>query len=89
MPRVFSKDSSITELPAEEVQFDDKLKYFINVGSVGQPRNGDWRACYAIYDIPANTLVYRRLEYDIVAAQKKVIAAGLPEMLATRLAEGR
>ncbi|MBK1835605.1 metallophosphoesterase family protein [Roseibacillus ishigakijimensis] len=89
VPRVFAKDSKITEVTAEQIEFDPNLKYFINVGSVGQPRNGDWRACYAIYDIPSNLLVYRRLEYDIVTAQQKVRAAGLPEMLATRLAEGR
>ena len=89
VPRVFSKDDKVNELPAEQIEFDENLKYFINVGSVGQPRNGDWRACYAIYDVPANTLIYRRLEYDIVTAQKKVRDAGLPEMLATRLAEGR
>lgn len=89
VPRVFARDTQIDELPADSVEFDDKLKYFVNVGSVGQPRNGDWRACYAIYDLPANTVVFRRIEYDIVATQKKVINAGLPEMLATRLAEGR
>ncbi len=89
IPRVFAKDSKVEEITAESVEFDTKLKYFINVGSVGQPRNGDWRACYAIYDIPSNVMVYRRLEYDIVTTQQKIIAAGLPEMLATRLVEGR
>ena len=89
VPRVFQRESQIVELGADSVIFEDNLKYFVNVGSVGQPRNGDWRACYAIYDIPANTLVFRRIEYDIVKAQKKIIDAGLPEILATRLAEGR
>lgn len=89
IPRVFAKDGKVEEITAESVEFDTKLKYFINVGSVGQPRNGDWRACYAIYDIPSNVMVYRRLEYDIVTTQQKIIAAGLPEMLATRLVEGR
>jgi predicted phosphodiesterase len=89
VPRVFARDSKIEELPADNIEFDDKLKYFVNVGSVGQPRNGDWRACYAIYDLPSNSLEFRRLEYDIVTAQEKVMAAGLPEMLATRLADGR
>ncbi|MDP0491478.1 MAG: metallophosphoesterase family protein [Verrucomicrobiota bacterium JB023] len=89
VPRVFARDTSVKELSAESVQFEDNLKYFVNVGSVGQPRNGDWRACYAIYDIPSNTLVFRRLEYDILTTQEKIRQAGLPDMLATRLAEGR
>lgn len=89
VPRIFSRDSKITELGADSLEFDEKLKYFINVGSVGQPRNGDWRACYAIYDLPSNSINFRRIEYDIVKTQEKIIAAGLPEMLATRLAEGR
>ena len=64
-------------------------KYFINVGSVGQPRDGDWRSSYVIYDAKANSLELRRVEYDIDQAQKKIIDAGLPHRLASRLLEGR
>jgi len=64
-------------------------KYFINIGSVGQPRDGDWRASYAIYDKEAKTITVKRLDYDIGKAQEKIIAAGLPEGLAYRLDEGR
>lgn len=88
VPRIFAKDSQISELPAEDTVLDPNMKYFINVGSVGQPRNGDWRACYGIFDVPSNTITFRRLEYDIATAQKKILDAGLPEMLASRLAEG-
>ncbi len=63
-------------------------KYFINVGSVGQPRDGDPRASYVIYDQAAKTIRFRRVEYDIAAAQSKVRQAGLPERLAQRLEEG-
>ena len=63
-------------------------KYFVNVGSVGQPRDGDNRASYAVYDTTARQIELRRVAYDIEAAQKKVIAAGLPERLAVRLKLG-
>jgi diadenosine tetraphosphatase ApaH/serine/threonine PP2A family protein phosphatase len=56
---------------------------------VGQPRDGDWRACYAIYDMENRLVVFRRLEYDLAKTQQKIIDAGLPEMLAARLVEGR
>ena len=64
-------------------------KYFINVGSVGQPRDGDPRATYVIYDSVAKTVRFRRLEYDVAAAQARIRAAGLPERLAERLAFGQ
>ena len=64
-------------------------KYFINAGSVGQPRDGDWRAAYAIFDKINQTITVRRLEYDITRTQDKILAAGLPEGLAIRLEEGR
>lgn len=60
-------------------------KYFINVGSVGQPRDGDNRAAYVIYDMGARQVDLRRVAYDIAAAQKKIVDAGLPERLAMRL----
>ncbi|MBB5353543.1 diadenosine tetraphosphatase ApaH/serine/threonine PP2A family protein phosphatase [Haloferula luteola] len=89
VPRVYVKTDKVVEVPAESVVVEPGQKYFINVGSVGQPRDGDWRACYAIYDIPSRTIVFRRLEYDIRTTQEKIRAAGLPEMLAERLADGR
>lgn len=64
-------------------------KYLINVGSVGQPRDGDPRAAYAIYDLAANTVELRRVPYDVAAAQKLIRDAGLPEQAAARLAQGR
>ncbi len=64
-------------------------KYFINVGSVGQPRDGDPRAAYVIYDNIAKTIDFRRLNYDIASAQARIRAAGLPERLAERLAFGQ
>ncbi len=64
------------------------LKYFVNAGSVGQPRDGDPRSCYAIYDDTAQVVTLRRVAYDVAAAQQAILAAGLPEYLADRLAKG-
>jgi diadenosine tetraphosphatase ApaH/serine/threonine PP2A family protein phosphatase len=64
-------------------------KYLINPGSIGQPRDGDPRAAFALYDTEASSVIFHRVPYDVVRAQKKIIAAGLPHHLAARLAEGR
>lgn len=64
------------------------LKYFINVGSVGQPRDSDPRASYGIYDTDLNLIIIKRVEYDIGAAKDAVINAELPEYLAERLEKG-
>jgi len=61
------------------------FRYIVNVGAVGQPRDGDPRACYIIYDSDADTLTYVRLEYDVRKTQGKIIGAGLPAYLAERL----
>ena len=66
-------------------QIDPSKKYIFNVGSVGQPRDGDNRAKYVILDDTARTLEARFVPYDIVITAKKIIAAGLPRMHADRL----
>jgi predicted phosphodiesterase len=63
--------------------------YLINSGSVGQPRDGDPRAAYALYDSDTLELVQRRVRYDYETTQHKIGAAGLPDVLGTRLAAGR
>ena len=89
VPRVYAKSDKVEELAADSIIIEDGTKYFINIGSVGQPRDGDWRACYAIFDLDHRMVVYRRVEYDISKTQEKIIAAGLPQMLAERIQEGR
>lgn len=89
VPRVYVKSDKVREIAAESVALEGNAKYFINVGSVGQPRDGDPRACYAIYDPESKLVVFRRVDYDRPLTQKKIREAGLPEMLAERLAEGR
>lgn len=64
-------------------------KYFVNVGSVGQPRDGDPRAAYALYDVERNLIELRRVPYDFTSTQRKILAAGLSERMAARLAIGR
>ncbi len=88
-PRAYIRDSSVLSLPLDKLHCEMGKKYFINVGSVGQPRDGDWRASYVIYDSNRNDIELRRLAYDIETAQKKIIKAGLPERLADRLAVGK
>jgi len=76
------------ERPEAQVELHDGRRYLINVGSVGQPRDRDPRACYALWDPAARTVTVRRVPYDHVAAARKILAAGLPRNLAERLAHG-
>lgn len=71
------------------VELKKSVRYMINPGSVGQPRDHDPRAAFLLYDTDENSITFYRVPYDIEQAQKKIISAGLPERLATRLAEGR
>ena len=73
----------------EFLAIDPDCAYLINCGSVGQPRDGDPRAAYVFFDPELSLVTYRRVAYDIAAAQKKILAAGLPPILAERLAVGK
>ena len=64
-------------------------RHLINPGSVGQPRDYDWRAAFAIFDTDACEITFHRVPYDLVASQGRILMAGLPERLAARLREGR
>jgi diadenosine tetraphosphatase ApaH/serine/threonine PP2A family protein phosphatase len=65
------------------------VNYLVNVGSVGQPRDGDPRAAFGIYDSAESTLVMRRVKYPVEIAQRRILDAGLPASLANRLGIGR
>lgn len=65
------------------------LRYMINPGSVGQPRDGDPRAAFAEFDSETHMLTLRRVSYDVASAQAKITSAGLPEGLARRLGLGK
>jgi len=66
-----------------------KQKVLINVGSVGQPRDGNPRASYVLFNPESRTIQFRRVRYNIEAAKKKIIQAGLPEKLGVRLLLGQ
>lgn len=88
-PVVYSKSSSVSVERGQVLDIELGKKYFVNVGSVGQPRDGDPRPSYAIFDYGGQRVINRRIEYDRETAKKKVIDAGLPEMLAERLDLGK
>jgi predicted phosphodiesterase len=88
-PRAYIKDSSIVGLPFDRLIPEHGKKYFVNPGSVGQPRDGDWRAAYIVFDEETRTINLRRLQYDLIKTQRKIVAAGLPPKLAERLALGK
>jgi predicted phosphodiesterase len=71
------------------LELENDVDYMVNPGSVGQPRDGDPRAAYALYEPETRLVTFGRAAYDIVAAQKKILDAGLPELLAMRLEVGR
>jgi len=73
----------------ETLLIDEDCAYLVNPGSVGQPRDGDPRAAYVMYDTEAQTVTYHRIPYDVVTAQRKIHEAGLPSILADRLMVGR
>jgi diadenosine tetraphosphatase ApaH/serine/threonine PP2A family protein phosphatase len=75
--------------PQTQVQMKNGCKYLINPGSVGQPRDGDPRAAYAIVDTKLRRVELYRTLYAVEEAQTKVVKAGLPDVLAQRLAVGR
>ena len=86
-----SSDGRVVQVGAEArtVTLDPAFRYIVNPGSVGQPRDGSPLAAYAILDTAAATVEFRRVAYDIAAAQEKIYDAMLPPLLAERLALGR
>ncbi|MBT5872078.1 MAG: metallophosphoesterase family protein [Candidatus Latescibacteria bacterium] len=85
----YSDDEDYGVVPGMQCNLIPGLRYIINVGSVGQPRDGDPRAAYCVYDSDTSLVEIKRVVYDVDEAQKKIRKAGLPEFLATRLAFGQ
>jgi predicted phosphodiesterase len=80
---------SVAFLPAaRRVEIEPKYFYLVNPGSVGQPRDGDPRAAYALYSPEERAVEFHRVAYDVDRAAAKIRAAGLPDFLAARLHEG-
>jgi diadenosine tetraphosphatase ApaH/serine/threonine PP2A family protein phosphatase len=91
IPLIFSQseDGAVHGKAGHDFDPLEENRYIINVGSVGQPRDSDPRACYVLFDPDDMAVTYRRVEYDIKAAQTKMIRARLPQMLIERLEVGR
>lgn len=79
---------STNKVEAFDVDFKKEWKYYINVGSVGQPRDGNPHACYVVYDSASKHIEMRRVPYNTEAASKKIVDAALPNELAQRILKG-
>ncbi len=82
-------DGSVRILEETEYNFQNDCRYLVNVGSVGQPRDGNPKTCYVMYDSTAKKLSIRRLDYDFETTAKKTLEAGLSDYLAQRLKTGK
>ncbi len=80
---------TVGQAESVELRLKSSTRYMINPGSVGQPRDGDWRAAFALFDSEAKIVHFHRTPYNLKAAQDRILAAELPSRLATRLAAGR
>jgi predicted phosphodiesterase len=89
VPVAFVRDTVVRGGTYPKFKTKPGRKYFVNVGSVGQSRDGVAKATYVVYDLDEGSIELRRLDYDIAATQAKIRAAGLPERLAERLAHGK
>ncbi|MBR4170159.1 MAG: metallophosphoesterase family protein [Kiritimatiellae bacterium] len=90
VPMIYQKQhDDVMRIDPCKIQVVFGKKYFINVGSVGQPRDGDPRCAYVTYNVKTKEIEFHRLEYDVETAMDRVRKANLPERLATRLAQGR
>jgi predicted phosphodiesterase len=89
VPVAFVRDSVVRGGTYSKFRVEPGKKYFVNVGAVGQPRDGNPKAGYVVYDLNEGTIELRRLDYDITKAQRKIMEVGLPQRLADRLALGK
>lgn len=85
VPIIFSESNYFRK---KEFLFTNNEKYIVNIGSLGQPRDGDPRCCFVVYDEEENKIEYIRLDYDIQKTYNKITNAGLPLFLAERLLKG-
>lgn len=83
-PEWASEGKTTWEMPVRE-----GVRYLINPGSAGQPRDDDWRAAFGVFDSDRRVMEFYRVPYDVKTAQEKILAAELPPRLALRLATGR
>jgi len=89
VPGIFSvKGGRLKYFCEEKTKIAKGEKLIVNAGSIGQPRDGDPRSCYSVYDTDSRVVELKRVAYDVEKAQKKILEAGLPGFLAERLGAG-
>lgn len=88
VPLVFEGNANYRYYFREVVNLEEGKKYIINIGSVGQPRDGNPQASFALCDTESHTVQIRRVEYNVTGAMRKIVEAGLPKDLAWRLSRG-
>jgi diadenosine tetraphosphatase ApaH/serine/threonine PP2A family protein phosphatase len=81
-------DAETLIINTDRVHVRDGRRYLVNVGSVGQPRDGNPKACVCVYDTETAEIAIQRIEYDVEGAKKRIMDAGLPAVLANRLSWG-
>lgn len=87
----FQRNNKLNAIPLnsdKKIKLDPNTRYLINPGSIGQPRDKNPRSSFIVYDSDKREIIFSRFEYNIKRAQKKIRAAGLPELLASRLESG-
>ncbi|MBI4618023.1 MAG: metallophosphoesterase family protein [Planctomycetes bacterium] len=89
VPVAFFQGPTVSFTMDYDIDIDLNSKTLVNIGSVGQPRDENPKAAYAVYDTDTQKVHIRRVDYDIDKAAKKIIDAGLPEILGERLKYGR
>ncbi|HXL72255.1 MAG TPA: metallophosphoesterase family protein [bacterium] len=82
-------DGTVRILQETEMMLQKDCRYIVNVGSVGQPRDGNPQTCYVVYDSDTRKIAIRRVDYDYATTAKKTLQAGLSDYLAQRLAAGK
>jgi diadenosine tetraphosphatase ApaH/serine/threonine PP2A family protein phosphatase len=88
-PVIFCDDGSVQRFPHHSLVMDlASHRYVLNVGSVGQPRDGNPDASYVVYDDEEDSVTHHRVRYDREKAAEKILRAGLPPVLAERLLIG-
>lgn len=85
VPIVYGNEQPVR---GEKIQFEPNKKYIVNVGSVGQPRDGNPQSCLVIYDEQNRVIEYVRVSYDAPVTYRKIVQAGLPLFLAERILKG-
>lgn len=89
IPGIFVEEDGVRYEMASFLPLEKSRRYIVNVGSVGQPRDENPDACFCVYDEEASTVEIKRVPYDIARAQRDILNAGLPPVLAQRLEKGR